>query len=164
MNAPDLNDASEFTRFYRTHLPTVYGYLFRLCGNDRTAAEDLTQDTWMALAKEVRRGNTGCADIRWLLTVARSRFLDDARREQRGARKLALVGPRTEPDEPPEAHEVMAELGSLQPLHRLVLVLRYVEDMPVPAVADTIGRNVMATNSLLARARKELRHSLGAHR
>lgn len=157
VNAPDLRSPAEFTRFYRAHLPAVYGYLFRLCGNDRPLAEDLTQDTWMALAKEVARGRLECADIRWLMTVARSRFLDHARREQRGLRKLSLVVTNVEHVDPPSATDVLDGLVSLQPLHRLVLMLRYVEDMSVPAIADTIGRNLTATNSLLARARAELR-------
>jgi RNA polymerase sigma-70 factor, ECF subfamily len=157
VNAPDLRSTAEFTRFYRTHLAAVYGYLFRLCGNNQSLAEDLTQDTWMALAQEVRRGHHDCADIRWLMTVARSRFLDHARREQRRLRKLSLVATNDEHVDPPSPHDVMAGLAALEPMHRLVLMLRYVEDLPVPSVADTIGKNVTATNSLLARARAELR-------
>ena len=157
VNAPDLRSPAEFTRFYRTNLAAVYGYLFRLCGNDQALAEDLTQDTWMALAKEVRRGRHDCADIRWLMIVARSRFLDHARREQRRVRKLALVATNDEHIDPPSPHDVIAGLAGLEPMYRLVLMLRYVEDLSVPAVADAIGRNVTATNSLLARARAELR-------
>ena len=100
VNAPDLRSPAEFTRFYRVHLPAVYGYLFRLCGNDRSLAEDLTQDTGMALANEIRRGRLDCADIRWLMTVARSRFPDHARRERRlesdRRRLLLAVPPATE--------------------------------------------------------------------
>lgn len=157
VNAPDLRSTAEFTRFYRAHLPAVYGYLFRLCGNDQALAEDLTQDTWMALAKEVRRGRHECADIRWLMTVARSRFLDHARREQRRLRKLTLVATNDLHVDPPSPREVLEGLVALEPMHRLVLVLRYVEDLPVPSVAETIGRTLTATNSLLARARAELR-------
>jgi len=91
VGAPDLSAPEEFARFYRTHLPRVYGYLYRLCGNDQALAEDLAQDTWMVLAREVQRGRHECADIRWLVTVARSRFLDHARHEQRRVRKLALI-------------------------------------------------------------------------
>jgi DNA-directed RNA polymerase specialized sigma24 family protein len=40
-------------------------------------------------------------------------------------------------------------------------VLRYVDDLSVPAVATAIGRNLTATNSLLARARAELRRVSG---
>ena len=161
VSAPDLRTPAEFTRFYRAHLPAVYGYLFRLCGNDRSLAEDLTQDTWMAFAREIQIGHLECADIRWLMTVARSRFLDHARREQRRLRNLVLIGGRDDAVEVPSPHEVLGGLVHIEPLHRLVLVLRYVEDLPVPAVADTIGRSLTATNSLLARARTELR---AAHR
>jgi RNA polymerase sigma-70 factor (ECF subfamily) len=163
VNAPDLRSHAEFTRFYRAHLPAVYGYLFRLCGNDQSLAEDLTQDTWMALAKEVRRGHHECADIRWLMTVARSRFLDHARREQRRLRKLTLVATIGEHVDPPSPQDVLDGLVGLEPMHRLVLVLRYVEDLAVPTVADTIGRNITATNSLLARARAELRVNHRSH-
>jgi RNA polymerase sigma-70 factor (ECF subfamily) len=152
-----IRSNEDFTRFYRTHLPTVYGYLFRLCAGDRDLAEDLTQDTWMALAREVRGGRDECADVRWLMTVARSRFLDHARRRQRAIRKLALVSSTEEQADPPSRSEVLAGLSTLEPMHRLVLMLRYVDDLPVPAIAATIGRNVTATNSLLARARTELR-------
>jgi RNA polymerase sigma-70 factor, ECF subfamily len=153
----DISTTDGFTRFYREHLPTVYGYLFRLSAGDTELAEDLTQDTWMALAREVRRGSHDCADIRWLITVARSRFLDHARRRQRALRKLALVSSIDEHTDPPNRSEVLDGLSMLEPMHRLVLVLRYVDDLSVPSVADTIGRNITATNSLLARARRELR-------
>jgi len=161
-NTADLRSSDSFSRFYRAHLPAVYGYLFRLCAGDRDLAEDLTQDTWMALAREVRRGRDECADIRWLMRVARSRFLDHARHEQRTSRMLSLVSSRQEhsdadPD-PPDRQEVLAGLASLEPMHRLVLMLRYVDDLPVPSVAAGIGRNLTATNSLLSRARAELRH------
>jgi len=153
----DISSPEEFTRFYREQLPTVYGYLFRLSAGDRELAEDLTQDTWMALAREVRRGHHECADIRWLMTVARSRFLDHARRRQRALRKLALVSSVDEQADPPSRDDVLDGLSMLEPMHRLVLMLRYVDDLPVPSVAQAIGRNITATNSLLARARRELR-------
>jgi RNA polymerase sigma-70 factor (ECF subfamily) len=157
VNGTDLRIPAEFTRFYRTHLPAVYGYVYRLAAGDVALAEDLTQDTWMQLAEAVRKGHAECADIRWLMTVARSRFLDHARREQRHLRRLALVSSTDEHHDPPSSTEVLAGLADLEPMYRLVLMLRYVEDLSVPTVADTIGKNVTATNSLLARARAELR-------
>jgi RNA polymerase sigma-70 factor (ECF subfamily) len=52
---------------------------------------------------------------------------------------------------------VLGRLAMLPPLYRAVLVLRYVDDLPVGEVAAVIGRDVGATNSLLARARGQLR-------
>ena len=73
---PGIGSPEWFSAFYRAHLPDVYGYLLRLCAGDRAQAEDLTQDVWLALMEELRRGRTNHADVRWLITVARSRFID----------------------------------------------------------------------------------------
>jgi RNA polymerase sigma-70 factor (ECF subfamily) len=160
-HAEVTSSAEGFAGFYRANLPMIYGYLLRLSGGDRALAEDLTQDTWFALVKELSNGRNECADIRWLLSVARSRFIDWARRERRGASKLALVRPSTghgdESADHPARDHVLAMLAEVQPLHRAVLMMRYVEELSVSEIADAIGRNVTATNSLLARARAELR-------
>jgi RNA polymerase sigma-70 factor (ECF subfamily) len=147
-----------FRAFYRAHLPTVYGYLLRLCAGDRAQAEDLTQDVWFALVDELNRGHTERADVRWLITVARSRFIDQARRDRVVRSKMAALRKVDEREDiEPTSGQVLACLKPLHPLHRAVLMLRYVDDLPVPQVAATIGRTVPATNSLLARARAELR-------
>ena len=54
---------------------------------------------------------------------------------------------------------VRASLAELQPLHRAVLVMRYVDGLAVDDIAAVVGRGTTATNSLLARARAELRRS-----
>ena len=149
----------EFCDFYRRFLPDVYGYLLRLCAGDRLQAEDLTQDVWLALVEELRQGRIERADVRWLITVARSRFLDLARRERRRGSKLELIRRDDSIDVEPGGNDVLGGLAELQPLHRAVLVLRYVDGLAVPDVAAVVGRGVTATNSLLARARAELRRS-----
>lgn len=148
-----------FCAFYRSVLPDVYGYLLRLCAGDRARAEDLTQDVFVALVEELRKGRDERADVRWLITVARSRFLDFARREQRGRAKLELVRTDGSIDDAPTGSDVLERLADLQPLHRAVLVMRYVDGLPVTEVAAAVGRGTTATNSLLARARAELRRS-----
>jgi len=148
-----------FAQFYRSHLSTVYGYLLRLCAGEVALAEDLTQDVWFALVDELNAGHADRADVRWLITVARSRFLDHVRRERMSRSKLTLLA-RTSThdlDTDPSSTQVLDRLDALQPLHRAVLVLRYVDDLAVPQVAELIGRGLPATNSLLARARAELR-------
>ena len=156
-----LDGSERFTAFYRAHLPEVYGYLLRLCAGDRAQAEDLTQDVWLALVEELRRGNAERADVRWLITVARSRFVDAARRERRRQSKLELIRREQDRDDEPSGGDVLDRLDRLQPLHRAVLVLRYVDDLSVPEVAAAIGRRLTPTNSLLARARAELRRVSG---
>ena len=48
-------------------------------------------------------------------------------------------------------------LQRLGPHHRAALTLRYMDDLPVPEVADLLGRTVHATEALLVRARRAFR-------
>jgi RNA polymerase sigma-70 factor (ECF subfamily) len=155
----DRSSPEAFAAFYREHLPTVYGYVLHLSGGDRALAEDLTQETFFALVRELRRGHVERADPRWLLTVARSRFIDHVRRVVRAERGLRLLTATAseEVSDVPTGDEVLAAMSRVDPLHRVVLMMRYVEGLSVPSIADAIGRSVGATNSLLARARTQLR-------
>ena len=148
-----------FRAFYRGHLPAVYGYLLRLCAGNVAQAEDLTQEVWYALVEELRHGHSERADVRWLITVARSRFVDHARREGRSRAKLMLIWAERNDDGEPNSSDVLDRLADLQPIHRAVLVMRYVDGLSVPEIARTINRERTATNSLLARARVELRRA-----
>jgi RNA polymerase sigma-70 factor (ECF subfamily) len=160
----DVLTSAAFSRFYRAHVRTVYGYLLRLAGGDCALTEDLTQETFLALTTALKSGRTDVADIRWLLTVARTKFLDHLRAEERRARNLRLVASNPDQHEgpPPTREDVLEHLVALEPLHRAVLMLRYVDGLGVDAVASAIGRTVPATYSLLARARDEMRRKAGA--
>ena len=159
----DVSTPESFTRFYRTHVATVYAYAMRLTGGDRSHAEDATQDAWLALTTELSRGRVECADIRWLLTATRNKVIDRVRREETGRRKLTLIASSREGHDasPPSSDEVLDVIASLDPVHRIVLVMRYVDGSPVSDIADAIGRTTVATYSLLGRARDEVRRLHG---
>lgn len=160
--APRNDDAASpdaFTRLFRDHLADVYGYLLHLAAGDRELAEDLTQDTFLSLARELRLGRLERADPRWLHVVARSRFIDHVRRARRADRSLRLITAGTANDLAfePTGSQVLELMDRLEPLHRLVLMMRYVEGQSVPTIATAVGRSLIATNSLLGRARTRLR-------
>ena len=56
--------------------------------------------------------------------------------------------------------QVLERLLDLDDDHRIVLVLRYIDGLPVDEIATTISRTTTATYSLLARAREELRRKV----
>lgn len=155
-------DSRTFDQFYDRALPVVFGYLLRLCGGDREQAWDLTQDAWVTVVDRLARGESEKATIGYLLSVARSRYLDGWRRQQRLQRKLRLVwaGARdTEPTEVATAN-VIEHLSACSDEHRAVLMLAYVDDLPVPEIAELLGCSTSSTYALLARARDELRSHL----
>lgn len=155
----------DFDAFYGRSLPIVYGYLLRLCGGDHDLTRDLTQDTWVKLVDELNRGNIHKADIRWLITVARSRFLDGWRHGQRIERGLRLAWANNRDEAPiePEVSDIIEHLAQLNSEHRVVLALRYVDGLAVAEIGRLIGRSTPGTYSLLARARDDLRIRLGGH-
>jgi RNA polymerase sigma-70 factor (ECF subfamily) len=152
-------------RLYDPALPQVYGYLLRRCGS-REIAEELASETFLAAADAVRRDRPPRIDVGWLIGVARHKLADHWRRRAREERGLRLVaadptGPPAD-DDPWDAHldAMRAEqtLASLAPQHRLVLTLRYVDDLPVADVADLLDRSLHATEALLVRARAAFRN------
>lgn len=155
-------DDVAFDDFYDCATPVVFGYLLRLCGGDREEAWDLTQDSWVTVVDRIAQGQPDKATVGFLLSVARSRYLDSWRRQRRLQRKLRLVwaGARAAEAEELSVAKVLEHLSVCSAEHRVVLMLAYVDDMPVAEIAQNLGSSVSSTYSLLARARDELRDHL----
>ena len=136
-------------------------------------AEDLTAETLLAAVDAVParrpRRRSRCP---WLVGVARHKLVDHWRRQAREERGLRAVGDAADaagrtattttlghpPGRIPRPHT----LARLSPLHRAVLTLRYLDDLPVPDVAALVDRSVHATEGLLVRARAAFRRAYGA--
>lgn len=150
----------EFAAFYREALPQVYGYAVRLCGGDEPLAWDLTQDAWTGLVDQLRGGRREVMTVRWLITTVRSRFVDQWRRQERLNRKLALVwaADRSDPNgEGVSMDELLEHVDACSPRHRTVLLMAYVDEMPVATIASELDCSTSKVYALLERARAELR-------
>ncbi len=155
---------------YDRALPHVYGYLVSRCGGG-AVAEDLTAETFLAAVDAVRRDERAPVSVPWLVGVARHKLVDHWRRQAREARGLHAVGSteaRRLSDRDEDSWDVSLDalrardtLEQLSPLHRAVLTLRYLDDLPVPDVAALVDRSVHATEGLLVRARGAFRRAYG---
>jgi RNA polymerase sigma-70 factor (ECF subfamily) len=133
----------------------VYRYSARLAG-DRAAAEDVTQEVYVRLVRSVRAGHVAEIGVGWLITTARRIWLDRVRGADRERARLRLVASNP----PPQADAIDGHadlLAGLSDRERTALVLRYVDDLPVQAVAELLGTTVRATESLLQRAKRRAR-------
>ena len=154
---------AEFTRFYDHALPQVHGYALRLCGGDEQRAWDLTQDAWVGLVDLLRGAGSEVMTVRYLITMVRSRFVDQWRREERLTRKLALVwaGERAKPDlDELSTPQLLEHIDACSPRHRTVLLMAYVDDLPVATIAAELRCSTSKAYALLDRARAELRRHL----
>jgi RNA polymerase sigma-70 factor (ECF subfamily) len=154
--------------------PVVYGFLYARVGGDDPVAQDLLQET---LIEALRSAPTfrGDASLRtWVCAIARRRLARHYEAERRQAvaeSGLALLGgsgglaggagPGGR-DEVERRDEIVRGLGRLPAVHRQVLVMKYLDELPVSAIADELGRSPVQIQSLLQRARDGLRRALEA--
>ena len=89
--------------------------------------------------------------------------LDIIRRSENYERKLRLLNvANREPsmESSDGLDDLEAALQVLAPLNRLVVVLRYLEGMPVKEIAEAPDRSPKAVEALLARSRRALRAAI----
>jgi RNA polymerase sigma-70 factor, ECF subfamily len=152
-----MTDGDLLSLYERT-VDELYRYASRLTGGDRASADELVQETYLSVLRRIRAGQQETVDIGWLIVHCRRRFLDELRRDRRSrarerrAVELSPVGDR--------GGRAIDALATVAGEHRVALVLRYVDDLPVAEVARELGRSVHATESLLSRARTSLRSVL----
>ena len=151
--------------FYDNAAPEVYRYFARALLGDRAVAEDLTQETFAAVVTAAGKGRPEAFTMPWVIGVARHKLVDHYRHAARDERHLALAWEQCSDSIEPEFSDadpanVLDMMGQLSPEHRLVLILKYVDDLAVQDIATTLNRSLDATNSLLSRARRALAASL----
>ena len=167
-------DAAAWDEFYDEHVPELYGFVFRLVRGDPQTAADVFQDTWLDAISHIEQFDPKRGELRsWLFGIARRRVAMHWR--QRLARRGTAAAARAEipvevldgavvPDDVIEHLEqaavVQASLLALPPERRQVLVEKYVEGLSVAQIAARTGKSPKAVESLLSRAREQLRRLL----
>jgi RNA polymerase sigma-70 factor (ECF subfamily) len=147
-----------FRAYYDATVRDAHRYASRLTG-DRSRAEDLVQDVYLELLRHARAGTVVEVSLGWLLVAVRHRFLDAIRGQEREDRRLRLAWSRPDDEAvgPVDQNAGALDGFGLSDRERAALTLRYVDDLPVAAVARELGTTVRATESLLARARARAR-------
>ena len=158
-------DACSLRTFFEDALPRVYGYFLHRCGGSVVVAEDLTQDTFLAAARELKKGRHVESPLPWIYGVARHKLLDHYRRQQRFERHLT-IDPDSDFDEIPvevgdnERRERAASaLTAVAAQQRAALVLFYMDGLSAAETADALGTTATAVNSLLQRGRASFKHA-----
>jgi RNA polymerase sigma-70 factor (ECF subfamily) len=95
----------------------------------------------------------------WILALARSRALDQARRSARPASD-AVVGAALQPS--PDARRALAALRALPDTYRETMIMRLVEGMTGPEIALRTGMTPDSVRVHLHRGMQLLRERLGA--
>jgi len=150
-------------RAVSAHAAEVHRFLSRLTGGDATLTEDLVQDVFVTVLRNQPEDRTEAVELPWLLTVARSRFIDHVRSASSRLKRERLDARGVDVASMPADVRIVSEeqarwmLAQLPEVERWALALAVVDGMTVDDLACVLGRSTDATHSLLARARRRLR-------
>ena len=140
-------DDSALTEVYDQYASFVYGLALRVIG-DRRAAEDVSQDVFIALWERPATFDPSRGSLRtWLGTLAHRRSVDYVRREEARRRRAERAASRA--DVPPDVEEmatalvtaerVRAALDLLPPDQQRAIQLAYFGGKTYRQVADVLG-------------------------
>ncbi|HEX8928620.1 MAG TPA: sigma-70 family RNA polymerase sigma factor [Actinomycetota bacterium] len=162
-------DERAFAVLWRDLQPALLRYL-RVVAH--AASEDLASETWLEVARGLRRFRGDETGFRaWVFTVARHRMIDWRRREAR--HPVTPLPPeelldRAEPDDAAapvlEAISTRAALtliAELPPDQAEVITLRVVAGLEVAQVASIVGKRAGAVRVLSHRGLRRLAQRLG---
>lgn len=142
---------------YHANSTVVYGFVAGRSG-DHLVAEEITAAVFEQAAVRVARGDSATVTRSWLLTLARRRLIDHWRRESMANKKWRLLRPLAVSTGRDESDlGVERALDALPTRQRAALILRYSDEFSVSEVAEAMDLSYVATESVLARARRGFR-------
>ena len=176
-------DEQAFSEIFKRFGDKVFSLVYRMLGN-RHEAEDVTQEVFVTVFKTIDGFRGEAKFSTWLLRIAanpsKNRIKSLARRPPEGgeldegapARAAAAGGPAMPtqiegPDQLLEAAEMesimQAAIGKLDEEHRLLVILRDVEELSYQEIGEITGLPEGTIKSRLHRARLAIKEELDTH-
>lgn len=156
---------SAFEQLFAKYRDRVYAIAFRVTGNAGDAM-DVTQESFALVFRKLAGFRGGSLFSTWLFRIVVNCSIDFRRRH--GAQRSAALsvadesaaagladesrGPRDRAAASELSDQVQAAMAELSPKLRVILALRYLEDMSYEELAATLGLSLGTVKSRLARA------------
>ena len=165
-------DSEAARDFFDSYAARIHRFIASTLGGDARDAEDLLQETFIALAEALPFFRGDCSLFTFACAIAHRKVQSFIRRNARRAR-IALTAVREAPEEwgeyepessSSERRAIADAMEHLQADYREVLMLKYVEELSVSEMARVMRLSEHAIESRLARARRALRAILEASR
>ncbi len=153
-----------FAHLVRDHQAMVFSLALH-CLGDRAAAEDLSQEVFLQLHRNLGQIESPAHLKFWLRRVASHRAIDAARR-RRWWPKFGLDEIPEPAIRPPQADPLLLRrlskvIRTLPETQRVIVVLRYQEDLDPSEISEVLDMPVATVKSYLHRALEMLRKKLG---
>lgn len=155
-----LEDREAFAALVAHSQGMVYGVAFRFFRN-RAIAEDMAQETYLELFRNLGSLESDQHVVNWLRRTVTRKCIDHSRRKKNGPHLDfdSIAEPRAEAPErdPMLADELGRRVAELPDRMRMVVTLRFQEDLRIAEIAETMDIPVNTVKTLLRRALLRLR-------
>ena len=154
-------------QLYERHYQSIFRYLYYRTG-DQPTAEDLTADVFLKMVQALPGYRVTAASFRtWLFQIARNLSIDHFRRGRAHPQENMEEGfpssgphPEAATDRSLSAEGLRQALGQLSDEQRDVVVMRFIEGMPLAEVAAALHKSEDAVKGLQRRGLTALRELL----
>lgn len=163
-------DRDAFRRLFERHKDRVYSVALYFFGGDEATAADVTQQVFLKLFTGISQFKGEAEFTTWLYRLTTNACVD----EQRKRRRVQQFGEGAEWPEPHEkrtqeerlaraevARTVGRAVAALKPKLRVVMLLKYFEEMSYEEIAGALGLSKGTVASRLNRGHKVLARKLG---
>lgn len=152
-----------FTRLVRQHQSMVFSIAYA-CLRNRPMAEDIAQDVFLALYRKLPALESDGHVVNWLRRVTAHRMIDEVRERKR--KPQAALDDVREPavaaraDDPLMSEALQQLVATLPERARLIVILRFQEEMELSEIAETLDMPVGTVKSRLQRSLALLRDKM----
>ena len=164
-----LGDREAFGDLYERYAVKVFRHAYFLTG-DPTLAEDFTAQTFLnALQAISRYQSRGVPFAAWLLRIAGNLVINYRKSQKNNGHAplpdtVEATGSFYSPEQSCEVtldgERVWQQVRKLNQEQRQVIVMRFVDDLSYPDIAQVLGKSVGAVRVIQFRALSNLRHLL----
>ncbi len=155
-----LQDQGAFVAIVEKHKAMVFSVAYNFFGN-RSVAEDIAQDAYLELHRNLARIESDLHLTFWLRQTVTRKCIDWNRRLKHRRHQPLEDAPEPgfeqEPRDPILAEELGRMVATLPEKMRLVVILRFQEDLKLAEIGETLDMPVNTVKTTLRRALERLR-------
>ncbi|MCX6715988.1 MAG: RNA polymerase sigma factor [Candidatus Taylorbacteria bacterium] len=164
----------DFDQIVEEYTRPIYNFVYRLCGS-REEAEDLTQEVFLKVWKNLGKFDPEKSSKTWIFTIARNTTIDWLRKKK----SINFSQMDTAHDEPFEdgladieplpdeifqrkelAYDLESALSKIPPDHKMIILLHHTEDLTFEEISIITDKPMNTVKSQYRRALIMLRKYL----
>ncbi len=163
---------SVFDDLYKNYHQDVFQFLFYMVRN-RELAEDLMQEVYIRVLKSYEKFEGKSSEKTWLFSIARNVAIDSFRKDKGWKQKLIEKfdwSQQQVKDDHPLPEEIALQNEDVQMIYRclesctvdqrLVIIMRYIQDMSIAETAESLGWTESKVKTTQHRALKVLKRHI----